>query len=386
MLRGMAESAPETRGDWALRRLRSAILTGEFPPGTKLRAEELAERWQVSPTPLREAFQRLGGAGLVEVSPQRGVRVAEFTLEDAADLYALRLRLEPAALRHSLRKSDDAHRREIANAFARLAAARTLDAGAEAHLAFHAALLARCPSAWTRHIVAELAEHAQRYALLGAQRYRDSDPRREHRALRDAALAGQVDAAVELLTKHLRGTLDSVRAAMDAAPRRARQAETRSLRAAGAPRGVPMNRDERREFVRKHRTAVLGYARKSDGPAQSIVYYVSDGDDLLVSTMGARAKAKAVAPPRQGVAVRARRAVAALVPRRLLRRARRDRAHGGRRPDAEDRRRDGRKADARERAADGRRGRAPRRPRRPAALARTRPSTRPRSTSTRRPT
>jgi hypothetical protein len=55
-----------------------------------------------------------------------------------------------------------------------------------------------------------------------------------------------------------------------------------------------MNRDERREFVRKHRTAVFGYGRKHDGPAQSIVYYVTDGDDLLVSTMGARAKAKAV--------------------------------------------------------------------------------------------
>ena len=55
-----------------------------------------------------------------------------------------------------------------------------------------------------------------------------------------------------------------------------------------------MNREERRDFVRKHRTAVFGYNRRSDGPAQSIVYYVSDGDDLLVSTMGARAKAKAV--------------------------------------------------------------------------------------------
>jgi Pyridoxamine 5'-phosphate oxidase len=55
-----------------------------------------------------------------------------------------------------------------------------------------------------------------------------------------------------------------------------------------------MDRVERREFVRKHRTAVFGYSRKSDGPAQSIVYYVTDGDDLLVSTMGARAKAKAV--------------------------------------------------------------------------------------------
>ena len=56
-----------------------------------------------------------------------------------------------------------------------------------------------------------------------------------------------------------------------------------------------MNRDERRAFVRKHRTAVFGTNRKSDGPAQSIIYYVSDGEDLLVSTMGERAKAKSVA-------------------------------------------------------------------------------------------
>lgn len=55
-----------------------------------------------------------------------------------------------------------------------------------------------------------------------------------------------------------------------------------------------MTRDERRDFVRTHRTAVFGYARKNDGPAQSIVYYVMDGADILVSTMGARAKAKAV--------------------------------------------------------------------------------------------
>jgi len=215
----MAESAPETRSDWALRRLRSAILTGEFPPGTKLRAEELAERWQVSPTPLREAFQRLGGARLVEVSPQRGVRVAEFTLEDAADLYALRLRLEPPALRQSLRRSDDAHRREIAGALARLEAARTLEEGTEAHLAFHAALLARCPSAWTRHIIGVLAEHAQRYVLLGAQKYRSGrGPAAEHAALRDAALGGDVARAVEILEDHLRGTLDSVRAALAEAP------------------------------------------------------------------------------------------------------------------------------------------------------------------------
>ncbi len=56
-----------------------------------------------------------------------------------------------------------------------------------------------------------------------------------------------------------------------------------------------MNPEERRNFVREHRTAVFGYNRTQDGPAMSIVYYAMDGEDILVSTMADRAKPKAVA-------------------------------------------------------------------------------------------
>jgi nitroimidazol reductase NimA-like FMN-containing flavoprotein (pyridoxamine 5'-phosphate oxidase superfamily) len=52
--------------------------------------------------------------------------------------------------------------------------------------------------------------------------------------------------------------------------------------------------EERKAFVREHRTAIFGYARKNDGPAMTALYYVMDGDDILISTMRARAKAKAV--------------------------------------------------------------------------------------------
>jgi len=55
-----------------------------------------------------------------------------------------------------------------------------------------------------------------------------------------------------------------------------------------------MDQLERREFVRKHRTCIFGYNRRNDGPAMTVVYYVLDGDDLLISTMAARAKALAV--------------------------------------------------------------------------------------------
>lgn len=51
---------------------------------------------------------------------------------------------------------------------------------------------------------------------------------------------------------------------------------------------------QRRQFVREHRTAIFGYGRKDDGPAMTVLYYIMDGDDLLVSTMMARGKAKAV--------------------------------------------------------------------------------------------
>ena len=45
-----------------------------------------------------------------------------------------------------------------------------------------------------------------------------------------------------------------------------------------------MNRDQRRQFVLAHCTAIFGYGRRDDGPAMSIVYYAADADELFVST------------------------------------------------------------------------------------------------------
>jgi PPOX class probable F420-dependent enzyme len=68
---------------------------------------------------------------------------------------------------------------------------------------------------------------------------------------------------------------------------------------ASEPYAAPTDRDmlpsERREFVRTHRTCVFGYRRRNDGPAMSIVYYIpTDTDELLVSTMAGRGKARVV--------------------------------------------------------------------------------------------
>ena len=72
---------------------------------------------------------------------------------------------------------------------------------------------------------------------------------------------------------------------------------THLLPLATEPFAAPTDRDmlpsERRAFVRTHRTCVFGYGRRADGPAMSVVYYVpTDDDELLVSTMAARGKAR----------------------------------------------------------------------------------------------
>ncbi len=208
--------APGTRTQWVDDRLRDAILEGELAPGTPLRAEELAQRWQVSPTPVREALQRLAGVGFVELRPQRGARVADATIRDVEEVYELRLLLEPVALRESLARADDAQRSEITAACAAyeqaLRGRAAFAAILAAHREFHAALVSRAPNERMLALIDGLAEHSQRFQVLaiGAPRGHH-DVIAEHRTLCDHAVAGRIDDAVAFLRAHLQATLDGAR-------------------------------------------------------------------------------------------------------------------------------------------------------------------------------
>jgi GntR family transcriptional regulator, carbon starvation induced regulator len=210
----MTTAAPVTRSEWAEDRLRQAILRGELRPGQRLHAANLADRWDISATPLREAFQRLAGEGLVELLPQRGARVSELSAIDAARIYELRLLLEPLALRQSLEASDDQHLDQIRAAFAGLRSARSVLEGIEAHATFHRILLSRCPSIWLLRFTTQLADASRLHqiASVGSGTAR-RHPRAEHQAILDAAIAGDVAGCVALQEQHLRRTLQIVVAA-----------------------------------------------------------------------------------------------------------------------------------------------------------------------------
>jgi GntR family transcriptional regulator, rspAB operon transcriptional repressor len=79
------------------RRILDAILANELRPGQLIQTGQLAQRYQVSRTPVREALGTLEREGVVTVLPYRGYLVREITLEEARDIYFMRTVIEGAA-------------------------------------------------------------------------------------------------------------------------------------------------------------------------------------------------------------------------------------------------------------------------------------------------
>jgi len=201
--------APATRAEWIEQQLADSILDGTYAPGQRLLAARFTQEFGVSLTPLREAFQRLAGRGLVEIDPQRGARVSTVSPQDAKELYDLRLLIEPVALRDSVANLSDAAKAQLRPAFEeykRLRQSEVADPGgiAQAHRIFHDLLMSGTPSLRMRTLVATLGDHARRYAAATVEDpVAHRDPVAEHEALLTAALAGDADGCRDLLTQHL---------------------------------------------------------------------------------------------------------------------------------------------------------------------------------------
>jgi DNA-binding GntR family transcriptional regulator len=77
--------------------LRHSIVHNVLPPGTRFRAEDLARKFGMSRTPVREAQLRLEAEGLLEVKPGVGLIVREFSTEQVLEIYDIREALEGMA-------------------------------------------------------------------------------------------------------------------------------------------------------------------------------------------------------------------------------------------------------------------------------------------------
>ncbi len=93
------QSKSSTLADSVFEQIRSAIINGELPPGSKVNEPQLSKQYGISRGPLREAIRRLEGCKLVEVIPNAGAKVVSLNSEQALEIYAIREALEGLACR-----------------------------------------------------------------------------------------------------------------------------------------------------------------------------------------------------------------------------------------------------------------------------------------------
>lgn len=101
-------SDPKTVNEVAFDRLSDLVLSGQIAMGERLDERSLAERIDVSRTPLREAISRLANLGVVEQRTYRGAFVRVFSREQVAELYEIRKVLEGLAARKAATRMTEA--------------------------------------------------------------------------------------------------------------------------------------------------------------------------------------------------------------------------------------------------------------------------------------
>ena len=203
-----SESA-DTLASVVFRQMQNDILAGRMRPGDKLRVQELKTTYGVGNSPLREALSRVTSHGLVEGSEHRGFRVASASTDELLEIINTRCALEELALREPIEDGDQGWEERALLAHYRLSRATSpgdstpIGSGTDweaGHREFHIALLSGCSSSILIGYCADLQERTFRYRNLSSVRsYRISLATDEHSAIKDAALARDVDKAVELL-------------------------------------------------------------------------------------------------------------------------------------------------------------------------------------------
>src|SRR5437762_8496070 len=96
-----------TRAEKLREAIEESIATGAFAPGMHLEETELAQRFGVSRTPLREALIQLSSMGIVVLRPRRGAVVAEVTPQRLLEMFEVMAELEAMCGRLAARRMSD---------------------------------------------------------------------------------------------------------------------------------------------------------------------------------------------------------------------------------------------------------------------------------------
>jgi GntR family carbon starvation induced transcriptional regulator len=208
-----------SQAEKAARVIERAIIEGELRPKERLGVHQLAARYSIGATPIREGLSRLAHRGFVVALDNRGFRVADATESDLRDIIRVRMSIEVDALRLSMLQGDDAWEAGVLGAMhvleRSIVRTGTPDAAGipdALHKAFHMSLIAACGSARMLDLCSLYFDQAYRYRrlLFGQTQLPAERFVAEHKKIARVALERRLKPAIQVYARHINRTLTSL--------------------------------------------------------------------------------------------------------------------------------------------------------------------------------
>jgi DNA-binding GntR family transcriptional regulator len=200
--------------------LRDEIRAGTIAPGSRLRQVAVAERFNVSTTPVREAFAALEREGLLVSSSHRGVVVFHPSADDLQELYEIRIPLEALATEKAVANIAEEQLATLESLLREMAASTDEPAHyQELNRTFHATIYAAARRPKLEKLILDMRDASTAYLRLYATiSPTANDTQREHEAIFEAIRARAPKRAAKAMTAHLQHTVDFVSAGLRREP------------------------------------------------------------------------------------------------------------------------------------------------------------------------
>ncbi|MFC3163317.1 GntR family transcriptional regulator [Ciceribacter thiooxidans] len=196
----------ETVAERIARVLGERIVAGELMPGAPLRQDRIAEEFEASHVPAREAFQLLRSRGLVVAEPRRGVRVAPLDPAAIQETVEIRAALESLALTFAGPRMNAVCLERIEKALIAADQAQTMAEWEQANRVFHRELVMPCRMPKLLSMLDDL-QLANSRIIFSATRSAGWQPGSSlaHRQIVNALKKKEFDRAATMLRNHIRG-------------------------------------------------------------------------------------------------------------------------------------------------------------------------------------
>jgi len=202
----------QTTEDIITQHLREAIVRGELLPGERLNQLAIAELFQVSRIPIRNALQRLAAEGLVTLRAHRTATVTELSLEELEEIYAIRGTLEGVTAEIATATLSSDRIEELASIVAALDDADDRESWIDLNLRFHATIYAAAGRPRTVAIIRQLRQLSGPYIkhYIVEEAYRSQAQVGHHRILQACRDHDPARARIET-ERHLAQVIAGVR-------------------------------------------------------------------------------------------------------------------------------------------------------------------------------